>query len=141
LEERVAEAVAVSRSLMFLFTAFAGLALLLALVGIYGVVSYSVSQRTREIGIRMALGAQRSHVLKLVMRNGVILALTGIAIGVGGAFALTRFLKTLLFGIAPTDSPTFLIVSLGLFVIAVAACLIPARRATKVDPLVALRCE
>ena len=141
LEERVAEAVAVSRSLMFLFTAFAGLALLLALVGIYGVVSYSVSQRTREIGIRMALGAQRSHVLKLVMRNGVILALTGTAIGVGGAFALTRFLKTLLFGIAPTDSPTFLIVSLGLFVIAVAACLIPARRATKVDPLVALRCE
>jgi putative ABC transport system permease protein len=141
LAERVSEAVAVSRSLMFLFTAFAGLALVLASVGIYGVVSYSVSQRTREIGIRMALGAQRSHVLSLVMRHGVMLAVTGIAIGVGGAFALTRFMKTLLFGIAPTDSPTFLVVSIGLFVIAVAACLIPARRATKVDPIVALRYE
>jgi predicted permease len=141
LEQRVAETVAVSRSLMLLFAGFAMLALVLASVGIYGIVSYSVSQRTREIGIRMALGAQRADVLKLIMRNGVILAVTGVAFGVGGAYALTRFLTTLLFGITPTDTKTFLLVSLGLFVIAVAACLVPARRATKVDPLVALRYE
>jgi putative ABC transport system permease protein len=141
LDQRVAESVAVTRSLMFLFGTFALLALALAAVGIYGIVSYSVSQRTHEIGIRMALGAQRGHVLRLIIRNGVTLAITGIAIGIGGALALTRFLKTLLFGITPTDSPTFVAVSVGLFVIAVAACLIPARRATKVDPLVALRYE
>jgi putative ABC transport system permease protein len=141
LDQRVAESVAVTRSLMFLFGTFAMLALVLASVGIYGIVSYSVSQRTHEIGIRMALGAQRAHVLRLIMRNGIALAITGIVIGIGGALALTRFLKTLLFGIAPTDSPTFIAVSIGLFVIAIAACLIPARRATKVDPLVALRYE
>jgi putative ABC transport system permease protein len=141
LDQRVADSVAVTRSLMFLFGTFALLALVLAAVGIYGIISYSVSQRTHEIGIRMALGAQRAHVLKLIVRNGIALAITGIAIGIGGALALTRFLKTLLFGVTPTDSPTFIAVSIGLFVIAVAACLIPARRATKVDPLVALRYE
>jgi predicted permease len=141
LDQRVAESVAVSRSLMFLFAIFAILALVLASVGIYGIVSYSVGQRTHEIGIRMALGAPRGHVLKLILRNGVALAITGITIGIGGALVLTRFLKTLLFGIAPTDSSTFVVVSIALFVVAVAACVIPARRATKVDPLIALRYE
>jgi len=141
LEQRVNESVAVTRSLMFLFGTFALLALVLAAVGIYGIVSYSVTQRTHEIGIRIALGAQRAHVLKLIMRNGVALAITGIVLGISGALALTRFLKTLLFGIQPTDSRTFVAVSLGLLVVAVVACLIPARRATNVDPLEALRYE
>lgn len=141
LDQRVAESIAVSRSLMFLFGTFALLALVLASVGIYGIVSYSVGQRTHEIGIRMALGAQRAHVLKLIMRNGIVLAITGVVVGIGGGLALTRFLKTLLFGITPTDTLTLALVSIGLFVVAVAACLIPARRATKVDPLVALRYE
>ncbi len=141
MELRVAESVAVTRALMFLFSAFAVLALVLASVGIYGIVSYSVSQRTHEIGIRMALGARRSDVLRLVMRNGIILAVAGIALGIGGAFALTRFMTALLFGVRPTDIRTFVFVSLGLLVVAVVACLIPARRATKVDPLEALRYE
>jgi putative ABC transport system permease protein len=141
MEQRVAESVSVTRSLMFLFSAFALLALVLASVGTYGIVSYSASQRTHEIGIRMALGARRGHVLRLILRNGVILATTGIAVGLASAFALTRFLTTLLFGITPTDTVTFVVVALGLFLVAVAACLIPARRATKVDPLVALRYE
>jgi ABC-type antimicrobial peptide transport system permease subunit len=115
--------------------------LLLATVGIYGIVSYSVNQRTREIGIRIALGAQRSHVLRLILRNGVKLAVVGIALGVGGALALTRFMTALLFGVTATDPSTFVFVSVGLFLVAVVACLIPARRATKVDPLVALRYE
>jgi len=141
LEQRVAETVAVTRSLMLLFSSFAMLALVLASVGIYGIVSYSVGQRTREIGIRMALGAQRTDVLKLILRNGLILTSVGVAIGIAGAYALTRFLASLLFGIKPTDPKTFVIVSVGLFIVALVACLIPARRATKVDPLVALRYE
>jgi putative ABC transport system permease protein len=141
MEQRVAESVSVSRSLMFLFSSFAVLALVLASVGIYGIVSYSVSQRTVEIGIRMALGANSGDVLKLVMRTGIVLVLTGIAIGITGALALTRFLTTLLFGITPTDTSTFVVIPIGLLVLALAACLIPARRATKVDPLVALRYE
>ncbi|HEY6805737.1 MAG TPA: ABC transporter permease [Pyrinomonadaceae bacterium] len=141
LEERVAESVAVTRALMFLFGTFASLALVLASVGIYGIISYSVSQRTNEIGIRMALGAQRRDVLSLIMRNGAVLAITGIAAGIAGALALTRFLKTLLFGVEPTDLKTFVAVSIGLLVVAIAASLIPARRATKVDPLEALRYE
>jgi len=141
LEQRVAESVAVTRALMYLFSAFAFLALILASVGIYGIVSYSVTQRTHEIGIRMALGAGRGHVLRLIMGNGVTLAVVGIVLGVGGALALTRFMTALLFGIKPTDFKTFLFVSIGLFVVALLACLIPARRAMKVDPLVALRYE
>jgi ABC-type antimicrobial peptide transport system permease subunit len=95
----------------------------------------------REIGIRLALGAQQSDVLRLILRNGVTLAILGIAIGIGGAIALTRFMKALLFGVTATDLATFVFVSIGLFIVAVVACLIPARRATKVDPLVALRYE
>ena len=141
LAQRVNEVSAVSRSLMVLFGAFALLALLLAAVGIYGIVSYSVTQRTHEIGIRMALGARAGNVLSLILKNGFILVLAGIAIGIAGALALTRFLTTLLFGITPTDSVTFVLVSVSFFVIAMVASLIPALRATKVDPLVALRYE
>src|SRR5215212_4043638 len=141
LAQRVDEAVAVSRSLMVLFAAFALLALVLGAVGIYGIVSYSVTQRTHEIGIRMALGARAANVLTLIMKNGLTLVLTGIVIGVGSAVGLTRFLSTLLFGIEPTDSVTFLVVSAVFFVIAMIAALIPAMRATRVDPLIALRDE
>ncbi len=141
LGQRVDEAVAVSRSLTVLFTAFALLALVLGAVGIYGIVSYSVTQRTHEIGIRMALGARAGNVLGLIMKSGFALVLTGIVIGVGGALMLTRFLTTLLFGVTPTDRVTFVVVSLIFFVIAMVASLIPALRATRVDPLVALRYE
>ncbi len=141
LAQRVDEAVAVSRSLMVLFASFALLALILGAVGIYGIVSYSVTQRTHEIGIRMALGARAANVLSLIMKNGLTLVLAGIVIGVGSAFGLTRFLATLLFGIEPTDSVTFVIVSCVFFVIAMLAALLPAIRATRVDPLVALRDE
>jgi putative ABC transport system permease protein len=141
LAQRVEEVAAVSRSLMLLFTAFALLAVILGAVGIYGIVSYSVTQRTHEIGIRMALGARAGNVLSLIMKNGFTLVLTGIVIGVAGALALTRFLTTMLFGVTPTDSVTFVFVSLMFFVIAMVAALIPALRATRVDPLVALRYE
>jgi putative ABC transport system permease protein len=141
LDQRVLETIATSRSLMLLFSGFALLALVLACVGIYGIVSYSVSQRTREIGIRMALGARAVDVLRLILKNGMTLILSGIVIGVAGAHALTRFLTTLLFGVTPTDTLTFVVVSLVLVTVALIACLIPARRATKVNPLEALRYE
>jgi putative ABC transport system permease protein len=126
---------------MLLFTTFALLALILGAVGIYGIVSYSVAQRTHEIGIRMALGARPADVLRLTIRNGIALTLVGIVIGVGASFALTRFMESMLFGVTPTDKLTFMAVSSLLFLVALFASLIPARRATKVDPLVALRYE
>jgi putative ABC transport system permease protein len=141
LAQRVNEVSAVSRSLMLLFSVFALLALVLGAVGIYGLISYSVTQRTHEIGIRMALGARTANVLSLIMKNGLTLVLMGIVIGVGGAMALTRFMTTLLFGVTPTDSVTFVVVSFVFFVISIIASLIPAVRATRVDPLVALRYE
>jgi putative ABC transport system permease protein len=141
LAQRVDDSVAVSRSLMLLFGAFALLALVLASVGIYGIVSYSVTQRTHEIGIRMALGARAANVLSLIMKNGLTLVLTGIVLGIAAALALTRFLTTLLFGVTATDAVTFVVVSGIFFVIAIVASLIPALRATRVDPLIALRYE
>jgi putative ABC transport system permease protein len=121
--------------------AFGALALLLAMMGLYSVLTYSVSQRTREIGIRMALGAQIHDVLKLVLSQGMVLVIIGIALGIGCAFLLTRVLSSLLLGIGTTDPITFLGVAILLSVVGLVACWIPARRATKVNPLVALRYE
>jgi predicted permease len=124
-----------------LFGIFSGLALVLAAAGIYGVMAYFVAQRTRDIGIRLALGAQHRDVITLVLRNGMTLAMIGLTIGFIGAFALTRFLESLLFEITPTDPITFCAVAICLVGVALVACYVPARRATKVDPLIALRAE
>lgn len=141
LEELMSQSILIRRFFMNLLLVFAAVALVLAAVGIYGVMSYVASQRTHEIGIRMALGAQAKDVLKLIMGNGMALALTGVVVGLAVAFAVTRLMAGLLFGVTSTDAATFLIVSIGLIAIALLACYIPARRATKVDPLVALRYE
>jgi putative ABC transport system permease protein len=141
IDERLAASVAPRRFNLLLLASFALLAMLLAGVGIYGVVSYSVAQRTHEVGVRMALGAQRHDVLKVIVAQGMVLLLIGTGIGLIGAFLLTRFLAGLLYGVRPTDSATFAAVSLLLAVVAIVASYIPARRATKVDPGVALRYE
>jgi len=141
MEEVFSQSIAFERFLMILMTVFAALALVLAVVGLYGVISYSVTQRTHEIGIRMALGAEKTNVLKMVIGQGLRLALVGVAIGIAGALALTRFLSSLLYGVKPTDPLTFAAVSLILIAVALAACYIPARRAARVDPMVALRYE
>ena len=130
-----------SRFQMVLLGIFAGIGLLLAAVGIYGLMSYSVTQRTREIGIRMALGAERDDVLRMVVRQGLGLSLMGLGAGMVGALALTRVMVTMLYGVGPTDLATFGVVPIGLFAVALAASYIPARRATKVEPVVALREE
>jgi ABC-type antimicrobial peptide transport system permease subunit len=122
-----------------LLAGFAVLALLLAAVGIYGVTSYSVKQRTHELGIRIALGAQAGDVLKSVLTQELKLALAGIVIGLTAAFSLTRWMKSLLFEVRPTDPMTFAVTALSLITVALLACWIPARRATRVDPLATLR--
>ncbi|HEY7544603.1 MAG TPA: ABC transporter permease, partial [Blastocatellia bacterium] len=139
MEELLAEAVAPRRFNMMVFGVFASLAIALAAVGIYGVVSYAVSQRTREIGIRMALGADSRDVLKLVISQGMAMAIAGVGAGLIAAFGLTRLIESLLFGVKPDDPLTFIFISMLLMVIAFAASYIPARRAIRVDPVVALR--
>jgi putative ABC transport system permease protein len=139
MEQRLANSMAVRRNGMLLFGVFAAVALIIAAIGIYGVISYSVGQRTREIGIRMALGAERRDVLKLVLKQGLKLISAGVTIGLLASLALTRVMKNLLFEVSATDPPTFVLIALILTIVALLACWVPARRATKVDPIIALR--
>lgn len=141
LEQYLGVAVSQPRFNAFLLTLFAGLALLLTAIGLYGVMAYSVVQRTQEIGIRIALGARTGDVLKMVLRHGLILAAIGLVIGLGIAFALTRLMSAMLYGVTATDPLTFAIIALLLSGVALLACYLPARRATQVDPLIALRSE
>jgi predicted permease len=141
MNELIGDSVGTRRFALTILILFAALALVLALSGIYGVISYSVSQRTQEIGIRMALGASATDVLRLVLGQFMKLTVLGLALGLAGAYALTRLMTSLLFGVTATDTTTFVVVSIILFLVALIACLIPARRAMRVDPLVALRYE
>jgi len=138
MEDVVANAIRTRRLSMVLFTAFAGAALLLAALGIYGVMAYSVTQRVREIGIRMALGAQTGDVLRMIVRQGITLTLLGVGVGVIGALALSRVLSSLLFGTNATDPLTFAAIPVLLALVALLACYLPARRAAKIDPIKAL---
>jgi len=141
MEDVLAQWLAPRRFNLLLMSVFAGVALALAAVGIYGVVSYSVSQRTRELGVRVALGAQPRDLLALVIRQGLVLAVTGVVMGLVVSFGLTRWLATLLFGISATDPITLASVASLFMLVALFACYLPARRAMKVDPMVALRYE
>ena len=141
MEGLLAKSVAGSRFNAILLSVFSLVAMVMAAVGIYGVMSYSVQQRTHEIGLRMALGAQQKDVLGLVVRQGIVLGVVGVAAGLAASFGLTRLIKSLLFEVPATDLNTFAAVAGGLFLVTLIACYLPARRATKVDPMVALRYE
>jgi putative ABC transport system permease protein len=141
MEDYLTDSIAARRLNLMLLGIFAAVALVLAAIGIYGVISYAVAQRTQEIGIRMALGAQRGDVLRMILKQGMTLAGLGVVIGLAASLALTRLMQTLLFEISPTDPLTFFGISLLLTIVASAACYLPARRALKVDPMIALRYE
>jgi len=140
-ERRISERTSPKRFMTAMMGVFAAIALLLAGVGLYAVMAYVVSQRTHEIGVRLALGARSRDILRLISRQGLKLTLAGLALGMAGAFTLTRVMAPLLYGVAATDPLTFILISLSLAGVALLACWLPARRATKVDPMVALRCE
>jgi putative ABC transport system permease protein len=139
--EYLRDSLARRRFNLILLTAFGGVALVLAAIGIYGVISYGVTQRTHEIGIRMALGAGKGDVLRLVVRQGMIMALGGVVIGLLASLALTRLMESLLFGVSVTDPLTFTVIALLLTCVALLASCIPARRAMELDPMIALRYE
>jgi putative ABC transport system permease protein len=141
MEQVLADTMMVQRFSTMLLACFAAIALTLAAAGIYGVISYSVSQRTQEIGIRVALGAEQHDVLKLVVGQGMVPALIGLALGLAGAIGLTRFMSSLLFHVSVTDPITFTLIASLLLAVAILACYLPARRAAKVDPMEALRCQ
>jgi len=141
MEDVIGKSVSQRRFALVLIAVFAGLALFLAALGLYGVISYSVTQRTAEIGIRMALGAKETQVLWMIERQGLQLVGIGLVAGIAGALLLTRFLGGMLFGVSPADPLTFLGVTTTLLCVAAAACYLPARRAAQVDPIVALRYE
>jgi putative ABC transport system permease protein len=141
MDELLDESLVQQRFRTWLISGFAALALLLSAIGLYALVSYSVSQRTREIGVRVALGAQRSNVLGMVLREGLHLVTFGLLLGLVGAFSATRMMRSLLYSTSATDALSFVATSLTLVVVALLACYIPARRATKVDPIIALRYE
>jgi ABC-type antimicrobial peptide transport system permease subunit len=133
--------VASRRLLMILLATFAGVALLLALVGIYGVMGNVVSHRTNEIGVRMALGAQRGEILGMILRDGARLGVSGLALGIALSLAGSRLLQSALFGVTPTDGPTYAAVAIVMLAVCLVACYLPARRAARVDPLIAIRAE
>ena len=141
MNEVIAGSLATRRFSMTLLNAFALLALLLASVGLYGVISYLVGQRKHELGVRIALGAGRRDVLRLIVNHGMKMALGGVALGILAALGLTRLLTEMLYGVSATDPVTFTVIALSLIAVALAACFVPAWRATKVDPLVALKHE
>ncbi len=139
MDQIVWDSMAHRRLSVFLLVVFAGLATLLAVVGIYGVMTFIVAQRTKEIGIRMSVGASKVNIVTMILGDGAKLAFLGIAIGLGAAFGLTRLMRSLLFGISTTDIATFAIIPLLLVIVAIVASLIPARRAASIDPLIAIR--
>jgi len=141
MEDLIETAIVQPRFNALLLALFAGIALCLGAIGIYGVISYAVTQRTREIGIRIALGAQQRDVLSLVVREGMTLASIGVGIGLLAAFALTRWMETMLFGVRPSDPLTLAVIALLVLAVSLLACCAPARRAAKVDPLMALKYE